>query len=86
MLVRDLGEFGLIELLTDTLVEENVEGPEFTGDDLQSPHLGIGDDAAVWEGKAGTRVLTTDTMVEVSTSVLGLTAGATSAGRRWPST
>ena len=64
MLVRDLGEFGLIELLTDTLVEESVEGPEFTGDDLQSPHLGIGDDAAVWEGKAGTRVLTTDTMVD----------------------
>ena len=64
MLVRDLGEFGLIELLAETLVEEGVEGPEFTGDDLQSPHLGIGDDAAVWESKAGTRVLTTDTMVE----------------------
>ncbi|MDE2718755.1 MAG: thiamine-phosphate kinase [Chloroflexota bacterium] len=64
MLVRELGEFRLIELLAETLAAEGVDGPDFTGDDLQSPHLGIGDDAAAWEGEAGTRVLTTDTMVE----------------------
>ncbi len=54
MLVRDTGEFRLIDLLADTLAAEDAEGPR----------LGIGDDAAVWEGESGTRVLTTDTMVE----------------------
>jgi len=64
MLVRDLGEFRLIELLAETLAAEGVDGPNFTGDDVRIPSLGIGDDAAAWEGEAGTRVLTTDTMVE----------------------
>lgn len=54
----------MIELLAETLAAEGVDGPEFMGDDVRSPYLGIGDDAAVWEGEAGTRVLTTDTMVE----------------------
>ncbi|MYB50118.1 MAG: thiamine-phosphate kinase [Dehalococcoidia bacterium] len=64
MLVRELGEFRLIELLAETLAAEGVDGPDFTGDDARIPSLGIGDDAAAWEGEAGTRVLTTDTMVE----------------------
>ena len=64
MLVRDTGEFCLIELLAETLAAEGVEGPDFTGDGALHPRLGIGDDAAVWEGAAGTRVLTTDAMVE----------------------
>ena len=54
MLVRDTGEFRLIDLLAETLAAEDAEGAG----------LGIGDDAAVWEGEAGTRVLTTDAMVE----------------------
>ena len=64
MLVRDLGEFDLIDLLAETLAAEGVDGPDLTGDDARIPRLGIGDDAAAWEGEAGTRVLTTDTMVE----------------------
>ena len=64
MLVRDTGEFRLIELLAETLASEGVDGPDFTGDDARIPRLGIGDDAAVWEGEVGTRILTTDAMVE----------------------
>ena len=40
MLVRDTGEFRLIDLLAETLAAEGTEGPR----------IGIGDDAAVWEG------------------------------------
>ena len=61
MLVRDTGEFRLIELLAETLAAEGVEGP---GLDALRPRIGIGDDAAVWEGEAGARVLTADAMVE----------------------
>ena len=64
MLVRDLGEFRLIELLAETLAAEGVEAPDSKRLPAQRLHLGIGDDAAVWEGEAGTRVLTTDAMVE----------------------
>ena len=64
MLVRDIGEFRLIQLLAETLTFEGVEGPNLKQPDAWSPRVGIGDDAAVWEGEAGTRVLTTDAMVE----------------------
>ena len=64
MIVRDLGEFRLIELLAETLATEGVEGPDVTRDEAGRPRLGIGDDAAAWEGEAGTRVLTADAMVE----------------------
>ena len=64
MLVRDTGEFRLIELLAETLATEGVEGPNSKQPPVQGLRLGIGDDAAVWEGEAGTRVLTTDAMVE----------------------
>ena len=64
MLVRDTGEFRLIELLSKTLDAEDVEGPAFERPEALSPRIGIGDDAAVWEGEAGTRVVSTDAMVE----------------------
>ena len=64
MLIRDIGEFRLIQLLAETLTFEGVEGPNLKQPDAWSPRVGIGDDAAVWEGEAGTRVLTTDAMVE----------------------
>lgn len=64
MLVRDTGEFPLIELLAETLATEGVEGPKHTRPSAWSPRVDIGDDAAVWEGEAGTRVLSTDAMVE----------------------
>ena len=64
MLVRDLGEFRLIDLLAKTLAAEGVEGPGHTIPDTTRPLLGIGEDAAAWEDEAGTRVFTTDAMVE----------------------
>ena len=64
MLVRDAGEFRLIELLAETLATEGVDGPEHTGHGAWKPRGGIGDDAAAWDSEAGTRVLTTDAMVE----------------------
>ncbi|MCY4529653.1 MAG: thiamine-phosphate kinase [Chloroflexi bacterium] len=73
MLVRDAGEFRLIELLAETLAAEGAEGQDFTGTDAPKPLAGIGDDAAVWEGEGGTRVLTTDAMVEGVHFELGLT-------------
>ena len=64
MLVRDTGEFRLIELLAETLAAEGLDGPDIAGDDARYPRLGIGDDAAAWGDEAGTRLLTTDAMVE----------------------
>ena len=73
MLIRDIGEFRLIQLLAETLTFEGVEGPNLKQPDAWSPRVGIGDDAAVWEGEAGTRVLSTDAMVEEVHFELGLT-------------
>ena len=73
MLVRDAGEFRLIELLAGTLVAEGLEGSDDTETGAWRPRVGIGDDAAVWEGEAGTRVLSTDAMVEEVHFELGLT-------------
>ena len=74
MHVRDVGEFRLIEMLAETLAAEGLEGPDFTGSDAFASRAGIGDDAAAWEGEAGTRVLTTDAMVEGVHFELGLTS------------
>ena len=73
MLVRDAGEFRLIELLAGTLVAEGLEGSDDTETGAWRPRVGIGDDAAVWDGEAGTRVLSTDAMVEEVHFELGLT-------------
>ena len=55
--VRDVGEFGLIELLVASLPEE-----VRAATDLQ---LGIGDDAAVWQPSPGEQVVvTTDSLIE----------------------
>ena len=55
--IRDVGEFGLIELLASSLPTE-ARGAT----DLQ---LGIGDDAAVWQPSPGEQVVvTTDSLVE----------------------
>ena len=64
MLVSEIGEFQLIDELAGTIVGDNalcIERITATGFRLR---LSIGDDAAAWEGPAGARVLTTDTMVE----------------------
>ena len=55
--VRDVGEFGLIDLLRSALPSEATGGPGL--------ELGIGDDAAVWRPAAGgALVVTTDSLVE----------------------
>ena len=55
--VRDVGEFGLIELLAEALPGDVRESADLT--------LGIGDDAAVWQPTAGeVIVVTTDSLVE----------------------
>ena len=64
MLVKDTGEFQLIETLAQAIAEENtgcIQRLDKKGFRLR---LSIGDDAAAWEGPSGVRVLTTDTMVE----------------------
>jgi thiamine-monophosphate kinase len=56
-LVRDVGEFGLINVLADTLPSEARAVPDLS--------LGIGDDAAVWQPAAGEQVVvTTDSLIE----------------------
>lgn len=74
MLVRDAGEFRLIALLAETLAAEGVDGPGRTEPVVPACGLGIGDDAAAWEGDAGIRVLTADAMVEGVHFDLGLTS------------
>jgi thiamine-monophosphate kinase len=55
--VRDVGEFGLIELLAASLPAEVRAGSDLP--------LGIGDDAAIWQPAPGERVVvTTDSLVE----------------------
>ena len=64
MLVRDIGEFPLINKLAETIAEENDSLIQRLDEDGFRTVLAIGDDAAAWEGPSGVRVLTTDTMVE----------------------
>ena len=64
MLVKDVGEFRLIEMLAEVL------GTDPAGRDVVRDEAGfelkksIGDDAAVWKGPAATTVMTSDTMVD----------------------
>ena len=55
MKVSELGEFGLIKLLADTLGQ---------GGAKHELLLGIGDDAAAWKNPKGITLATTDTMVQ----------------------
>ncbi|MDA1227219.1 MAG: thiamine-phosphate kinase [Chloroflexi bacterium] len=64
MLVRDIGEFPLIDRLAQTIGGENSSLIQRLDDDGFRTLLTIGDDAAAWQGPPGIRVLTTDTMVE----------------------
>lgn len=61
MRVRDVGEFRLIELLADALHADGLSSPRSPAWTLRH---GVGDDAAVWDASSGTRVLSTDTMVD----------------------
>ena len=64
MKLKELGEFGLIEILSDLVAKEAgkpLQGRKSSGFRLL---LGIGDDTAAWKVGKGTELLTTDTMVE----------------------
>ena len=64
MLVRDVGEFHLIDTLAKTIADgggDNLDRLDAHGFRLR---LSIGDDAAAWDAPQGVRILTTDTMVE----------------------
>ena len=64
MLVRDLGEFRLIDKLAKSIADGNAASLERMPKDGPSLRLSIGDDAAAWDEPSGGRVLTTDTLVE----------------------
>ena len=64
MLVREIGEFPLIDKLAQTIAEDNGSLIQRLNERGFRTLLTIGDDAAAWDGPPGTRVLTTDTMVE----------------------
>ena len=64
MLVKDMGEFKIIDALANTVATEGGDCIERLNEGGFRLRLSIGDDAAAWEGPPGVRVLTTDTMVE----------------------
>ncbi len=73
--VSELGEFGLIERLQAVL--------EAGGGAPHALVQGIGDDAAVYRvGEGRVHVVTTDALVEASTSTARSRRCATSAGKR----
>lgn len=64
MRVGDLGEFRLIEELAQLVDEQDLGLKNFSITQGFRIQLSIGDDAAVWSGRAGTRIMTTDTLVD----------------------
>ena len=64
MLVRDIGEFPLIERLAESIKDDGDRLFQRIGESGYRLRLSIGDDAAAWESPSGTSVFTTDTMVE----------------------
>ena len=63
MLVRELGEFGLIERLSRR-VSASAAAASRRNEQPLRVRVGIGDDAAVWEAAGTAEALTTDTVVE----------------------
>ena len=64
MRLADIGETGTIDLIARTIAARAGASPQAPEDPGFRLIRGIGDDAAVWRSGPGTRVLTTDTMVE----------------------
>src|SRR4030043_2188689 len=60
MKVSELGEFGLIELLAD--IVDRTRNPGYIS--WQRLLIGIGDDAAVWQGDNSTQLATTDSLIQ----------------------
>ena len=63
MNVRDLGEFGVIKLLTQMVADET-KGPDGAAPGDFVLLVDAGDDAAAWRCGQGTELCTTDTVVE----------------------
>ena len=63
MKVKDVGEFGVIELLNEMIVGRRAQGSDSAGSGCQLL-VDTGDDAAAWKVGETTELLTTDTMVE----------------------
>ena len=62
MQVKDVGEFGVIGLLNEMIVEQRAQGCDGSPDSQLL--VDTGDDAAAWKVGETTELLTTDTMVE----------------------
>lgn len=60
MKVSELGEFGLIELLADII--DKTKNPQNAS--WQQLIIGIGDDAAAWQGDSSIQLATTDSLVQ----------------------
>jgi len=60
MKVSELGEFGLIELLAD--IVDRTRNPGYIS--WQRLLIGIGDDAAVWQGDSSIQLATTDSLIQ----------------------
>ena len=60
MKLKELGEFGLIDLIHDLI--DKSKNPEHTS--WQQLLVGIGDDAAAWQGSNYIQLATTDTLVQ----------------------
>ncbi len=60
MKVSELGEFGLIELLAD--IVDRTKHPQDSS--WQRLLIGIGDDAAVWQGDSSIQLATTDSLIQ----------------------
>ena len=63
MQIKDLGEFGVIDLLT-TMVVEQRSGPDNGAEFGFQLEVDTGDDTAAWKSGQATELFTTDTMVE----------------------
>ena len=63
MQIKDLGEFGLIELLNTMIVEQRVE-PDNAASFAYRLLVDTGDDTAAWSTIEATELFTTDTVVE----------------------
>ena len=60
MKVSELGEFGLIELLAD--IVDRTKNPQDSS--WQRLLIGIGDDAAAWQGDSSIQLATTDSLIQ----------------------
>ncbi len=63
MLIRDLGEFGVIDLLNRMVVEGRIIGDGLPGSGVKLL-VDTGDDTAAWNAGGATELFTTDTVVE----------------------